>query len=54
MKLPQHWAKKRNRNAQAVSNAGTKQAKRMKMIQLVMMCVMCGVVVFSATGVGVY
>jgi YidC/Oxa1 family membrane protein insertase len=26
----------------------------MKMIQLVMMCVMCGVVVFSATGVGVY
>jgi YidC/Oxa1 family membrane protein insertase len=54
MKLPQMLAKKRNRNAQAVSVAGNKQMKKTKMIQLIFSIVMCVVVIFSATGVAVY
>jgi YidC/Oxa1 family membrane protein insertase len=54
MKLPQMWAKRRNKNATAISSQGNKQFKKTKMIQLVFVAVMCGVVAFSATGVGVY
>ncbi len=54
MKLPQRWARKRNRNASTVSNKGGKQMKKMNMTQNIFAGVMSLIVVFSATGVGVY
>lgn len=54
MKLPQMWARKRNRNASTVSNKGGKQMKKMNMTQNIFAGVMALIVVFSATGVGVY
>ena len=54
MKLPQFWARKRNRNASTVSNKGGKQMKKMNMTQNIFAGVMSLIVVFSATGVGVY
>jgi membrane protein insertase Oxa1/YidC/SpoIIIJ len=52
--VPQMLAKRRNRNASAVSSAGNKQAKKTRMIQLGVTLIMCGIVAFSAAGVGVY
>lgn len=54
MKLPQRWAKKRNRNAVSSSSKGGKQMKKMSMTQNIFAAVMSLIVVFSATGVGVY
>jgi YidC/Oxa1 family membrane protein insertase len=54
MKLPQMWARKRNRNATATSDKGNKQQKRMKMFQTIFAGVMGLIVAFSAVGVGVY
>lgn len=54
MKLPQIWAKKRNRSATAISDKGNKQMKKTKMMQNVFAIVMAAIVAFSATGVGVY
>lgn len=54
MKLPQIWAKKRNRNASTVSSKGGKQMKKMNLTQNIFAGVMSLIVVFSATGVGVY
>ncbi len=54
MKLPQRWAKKRNRNAVSSSSKGGKQMKKMNMTQNIFAAVMSLIVVFSATGVGVY
>ena len=54
MKLPQIWAKKRNRNASTTSSKGGKQMKKMKLTQNIFAGVMSLIVVFSATGVGVY
>jgi YidC/Oxa1 family membrane protein insertase len=54
MKMPQRWAKQRNRNATTISEKGGKQAKKMKMMQNVFAIVMAVIVAFSATGVGVY
>jgi YidC/Oxa1 family membrane protein insertase len=54
MRLPQIWARRRNKNASSISIAGIKQMKKSQLIQIVMTCVMCGIVAFSPTGVGVY
>jgi YidC/Oxa1 family membrane protein insertase len=54
MKLPQHWARKRNKNATATSEKGNKQFKKTRMMQTIFAVVMAAVVVFSAVGVGVY
>ncbi|MDR0740035.1 MAG: membrane protein insertase YidC [Mycoplasmataceae bacterium] len=54
MKLPQMWARKRNRNAMATSDKGNKQQKRMRMFQTVFAGAMGLIVAFSAVGVGVY
>ncbi len=54
MKLPQTWAKQRSRNATTVSAKGDKQMKKTKMTQNIFIVVMCVIVSFSATGVGVY
>lgn len=54
MRLPQIWAKRRSRDSVAVSSKGNKQQGRMKIIQIVFTVVMCGIVAFSAVGVGVY
>ena len=54
MKLPQRWAKKRNRNAVSSSSKGGKQKKKMNMPQNIFAAIMSLIVVFSATGVGVY
>jgi YidC/Oxa1 family membrane protein insertase len=52
--IPQKLAKRRNRNARTVSAAGSKQFKRTRLIQIGITVVMCGIVAFSATGVGIY
>lgn len=52
--LPKMWAKKRSRDASAISKRGNKEQKFGKIMQIVMVCVVCGFVVFSPTGVGVY
>jgi YidC/Oxa1 family membrane protein insertase len=55
MRLPQMWAAKRNvKNAKAITQKGNKQLKKTKLIQLIFTGVMCAIVAFSATGVGVY
>lgn len=54
MKLPQVWAKRRNRNATALGEKANKQFKKTRLMQVVFMGVMCLVVAFSATGVGIY
>ncbi|MDR1991650.1 MAG: membrane protein insertase YidC [Mycoplasmataceae bacterium] len=54
MKLPQRWAKQRNRNAMATSDKGNKQQKRMRLFQTIFSGVMGFIVAFSAVGVGVY
>lgn len=54
MIMPQIWAKKRNRNAQAMSSKGGKQQRKMKIFQYVFAGVMGLIVAFSAVGVGVY
>lgn len=54
MKLPQRWARHRNRSATAVSEKGNKQQKKMNMTQNIFAIVMSLIVAFSATGVGVY
>lgn len=54
MKMPQIWAKQRNRNATATSSKGDKQMKKTRMTQNIFVIVMCVIVAFSATGVGVY
>lgn len=54
MKLPQKWAKKRNRNAATLSQKGGKQMKKMNLTQNIFAGVMSLIVAFSATGVGVY
>jgi YidC/Oxa1 family membrane protein insertase len=54
MFLPRIWAKKRSRNATAISSKGTKQARFTNIIQTVVLCVMCFIVANSPTGVGLY
>ena len=54
MKMPQLFAKKRNRNAASTSDAGKKQYKKTQRTQNIFMIVMCVIVAFSAVGVGVY
>ncbi|MDR3330051.1 MAG: membrane protein insertase YidC [Mycoplasmataceae bacterium] len=54
MKLPQRWARQRNKNAVATSDKGNKQQKRMRMFQTVFAGVMGVIVAFTAVGVGVY
>jgi YidC/Oxa1 family membrane protein insertase len=54
MKIPQFWARKRNRSASAVSGKGEKQQKRMRWTQNIFAIVMGVIVAVSATGVGVY
>jgi YidC/Oxa1 family membrane protein insertase len=52
--LPQIWAKKRNRKATTVSEKGRKKLKTQKIVQYIMIVVICGVVCSSPTGVGIY
>ncbi|MDR3257395.1 MAG: membrane protein insertase YidC [Mycoplasmataceae bacterium] len=54
MKLPQRWARQRNKNAVATSDKGNKQQKRMRMFQTIFAGVMGVIVAFTAVGVGVY
>lgn len=54
MKLPQRWAKQRNRSATTISEKGSKQMKKTRMTQNIFTIVMSIIVAFSATGVGVY
>ncbi|MDR0545957.1 MAG: membrane protein insertase YidC [Mycoplasmataceae bacterium] len=54
MILPQRWAKKRNRNAMAISAKGGGRQNKMKIFQYVFAGVMALIVAFSAVGVGVY
>ena len=54
MKIPQKLAKQRNRGATAVSSKGDKQQRKTRMTQNIFVIVMCVIVAFSATGVGVY
>lgn len=53
-KLPQILARRRSKNAQALSSQGNKQAKRMRTIQTVMIVVLVFVIVSSPTGIGTY
>lgn len=53
-KLPQILAKKRNRNAKAISTEGNQQAKKMRTVQTIMMVVLVFVVVSSPAGIGTY
>lgn len=54
MKMPQLFARKRNRAANTASDAGKKQYKRTQRTQNIFMIVMVVIVAFSAVGVGVY
>lgn len=54
MKMPQIFARKRNRTANTSSDAGKKQYKKTQRTQNIFMIVMCVIVAFSAVGVGVY
>ncbi len=54
MKMPQYFARKRNRTASTSSDAGKKQYKKTQRTQNIFMIVMCVIVAFSAVGVGVY
>lgn len=54
MKMPQFFAKKRNRTANTQSDAGKQQYKKTQRTQNIFMIVMCVIVAFSAVGVGVY
>lgn len=54
MKMPQYFARKRNRTANTSSDAGKKQYKKTQRTQNIFMIVMCVIVAFSAVGVGVY
>lgn len=53
-KIPQMLAKKRNRNAQALSQKGNDQAKKMKMTQTIIMVVLVIIVITSPASVGMY
>lgn len=53
-KLPQILARKRSKNARALSTQGNQQAKRMRTVQTVMMVVLVFVVVSSPAGIGTY
>ena len=52
--LPQFWAKRRNRNATAISLKGNKETKKKMLIQYGITGVMALVVIFLPTGVGIY
>ena len=52
--LPQFWAKRRNRNATAISLKGNKETKKKLLIQYGITGVMALVVIFLPTGVGIY
>ena len=54
MKMPQIFARKRNRSASTESDAGKKQYKKTQRTQNIFMIVMVVIVAFSAVGVGVY
>lgn len=54
MKMPQVFAKRRNRSANTASDAGKKQFKKTQRTQNIFMIVMVVIVAFSAVGVGVY
>lgn len=54
MKMPQIFARKRNRTASTSSDAGKKQYKKTQRTQNIFMIVMVVIVAFSAVGVGVY
>ncbi|XQP55836.1 MAG: membrane protein insertase YidC [Mycoplasmoidaceae bacterium] len=54
MKMPQFFARKRNRSASTTSDAGKKQYKKTQRTQNIFMIVMVVIVAFSAVGVGVY
>lgn len=54
MKMPQVFARKRNRSANTASDAGKKQYKKTQRTQNIFMIVMIVIVSFSAVGVGVY
>lgn len=53
-KIPQWLAKKRSKNATALSDDAKKQAKKTRTIQTVMMVVLVFVVVTSPAGIGLY
>lgn len=53
-KIPQMLAKKRNKNAKALSQKGNDQAKKMKMTQTIIMVVLVFVVISSPAGIGMY
>lgn len=52
--LPQHWAKLRNRNATTDSSKGAKENKKRLLLQYGFTGVMSLIVIFTATGVGIY
>lgn len=54
MKMPQIFARKRNRTANTSSDAGKQQQKKAQRTQNIFMIVMCVIVSFSAVGVGLY
>ena len=54
MKMPQRFARQRNRTASTASDAGKKQYKKTQRTQNIFMIVMCVIVAFSAVGVGLY
>lgn len=53
-KIPQILAKKRNKNAKALSQKGNEQAKKMRMTQTIIMVVLVFVVISSPAGIGMY
>ena len=52
--LPQHWAKKRSRNATTSTQKGQKENRKRQIFQYVFAGVMSLIVVFTPCGVGVY
>ena len=53
-KLPQILARRRSKNAKALSTQGNQQAKKMRTVQTIMMVVLVFVVVSSPAGIGTY